>query len=249
MGRAMGQIEFPVLQSFSEQCLAATTTAEITRAFDAILKPHGILQWYVGNLGFVNESRGFGFDEIPAGWRKRYVEAEHARFDPVFQHAVNHGGKTTWAECKLIAERLDDKRALQVFAESAEYDLDSGLIMPIHGLGDLPAAVSFGGRDLDLTLDMQASLYLIGALAYESLRRLVVGFKPIPPLLTKQELRVLRWSAEGKSAGDIGTIMGLSGFTIQGYQKSLRTKYDCARMMQVLVLATLDGTLLIARRM
>jgi hypothetical protein len=100
----MGQIEFPILQSFSEKCLAATTTAEITSAFDAILKPHGILQWYVGNLGFVNESRGFGFDEIPAGWRKRYVEAEHARFDPVFQHAVNQGRPR--GPHALIAERL-----------------------------------------------------------------------------------------------------------------------------------------------
>lgn len=245
----MGRIEFPILQSFSEQCLAATTTAEITRAFDAILKSRGILQWYVGNLGFVNEWRGFGFDEIPTGWRKRYIEAEHARFDPVFQHALNHGGKTTWAECKLVADRLDDKRALQVFAESAEYDLDSGLILPIHGLGDLPAAVSFGGKDLDLSPDAQASLYLIGAFAYESLRRLVVGIKPIPPLLTEQELKVLRWAAEGKSAADTATIMDLSVFTIQDHQKSLRAKYGCARMTQVLVLATLDGTLLIARTM
>jgi len=243
----MGQIAFPILQSFSEQCLAATTTAEITRAFDAILKPRGILQWYVGNLGFVNEWRGFGFDEIPPAWRKRYIEAEHARYDPVFLHALNQGGKTTWAQCKLVAERLGDKRALQVFAEAAEHDLDSGLIMPIHGLGDLPAAVSFGGKDLDLSPDAQASLYLIGALAYESLRRLVVGFKPIPPILTERELEVLRWSAEGKSAVDTGAIMGLSVFTIQDHQKSLRAKYGCSKMTQVLVLAALDGTLLIAR--
>ena len=243
------RIEFPVLQSFSEQCLGATTTLEITRALDAILRARGIKQWYVGNLGFVNEWRGFGFDEIPPAWRKRYVEAEHARFDPVFQHAVNQGGKTTWAQCKLIAEHLGDKRALQVFDEAAEYGIDSGLILPIHGLGDLPAAVSFGGEDLDLTPDAQASLYLIGALAYESLRRLVVGFKPIPPLLTERELEVLRWAAEGKSAVDTGAIMGISAFTVQDHQKSLRTKYGCAKMTQVLVLAALDGTLLIARQM
>ncbi len=245
----MEQIEFPTLQSFSEQCLAATTTAEITRAFDAILRPRGIRQWYVGNLGFVNEWRGFGFDEIPPAWRKRYVEAEHARYDPVFQHAVNNGGKTTWAERKRVAERLGDQRGLQVFAEAERHGLNTGLIMPIHGLGDLPAAVSFGGKDLDLTSDAQASLYLIGAIAYESLRRLVVGFKPIPPVLTEQELKVLRWIAEGKSALDTGTIMGLSVFTVRDYQKSIREKYECAKMVQVLVLATLDGTLAIARKM
>jgi len=245
----MEQIEFPTLQSFSEQCLAATTTAEITRAFDAILRPRGIRQWYVGNLGFVNEWRGFGFDEIPPAWRKRYVEAEHARYDPVFQHAVNHGAKTTWAERKRVAERLGDERGLQVFAEAEQHGLNTGLIMPIHGLGDLPAAVSFGGKDLDLTSDAQASLYLIGAIAYESLRRLVVGHKPIPPVLTEQELKVLRWIAEGKSALDTGTIMGLSVFTVRDYQKSIRAKYDCTKMVQVLVLATLDGTLAIARKM
>jgi DNA-binding CsgD family transcriptional regulator len=243
----MARIEFPVLQSFSEQCLAATTTGEITRAFDAILKAQGIMQWYVGNLGFVNEWRGFGFDEIPSAWRKRYVEADHARYDPVFQHAVNHGGKTTWAECRRVTELLGDKRALQVFNESDEYGLNSGLILPIQGLGDLPAAVSFGGTDLDLSDDAQASFFVIGALAYESLRRLVVRFKPIPPILTERELEVLRWAAEGKSAVDTGAIIGISVFTVQDHQKSLRAKYCCTKMTQVLVLAALDGTLMIAR--
>jgi LuxR family quorum sensing-dependent transcriptional regulator len=242
----MSRVEFQVLQQFSEKCLTARTSGDVIAAFDPIMLSQGVEQWFVGSLGFINEWRGFGFDRTPPGWRARYLEADHASYDGVFRHAAAGGPKTTWAECRRQAQRNEDRRALQVFAEAAEFGLTDGLIMPIHGLGDLPAAVSFGGRDIDLSDDAQASLYVVGALAYETLRRLVEGIKPIPPTLTPQELRVLRWTAEGKSAATIGVILSLSTHTVQGHHKHIRAKYGVSTMMQVVVLAATDGNLRVA---
>lgn len=239
----MSKIDFPALQLFSERCLSARAPSEIIQPLDAILQARGIRQWYIGNLAFVNEWRGFGFDHIPSEWRARYVDADHASHDPVFQHAVQGGGKTTWSQLKRQAELLDDKAGLSVFAEAAKFDLVDGLILPIQGSGDLPAAVSFGGEDIDLGEDAQASLYVIAALAYEGLRRVVDGFKPVPPYLTDQELRVLRWTAQGKSAEVIAVILGLSKHTIQEYHARIRHKYRVSTMIQVVVLAAFDGNL------
>lgn len=239
----MSRIEFPTLQRFSERCLTATSPDEITRTFDAIMQDQGVLQWYVGSLGFINEYRGFGFDRIPPAWRDRYIEADHARYDPVYRHAANFGGKATWSQCRGIAQKLDDDRGLQVLAEAAEFRLTDGLVMPIHGMGDLPAAVSFGGDDLDLSDDAQASFYIVGALAYEGLRRLVEGVKPIPPRLNERELKILRWTAEGKSAEAIALILSLSVHTVREYHGRIRAKYGVATMIQVAVLASLDGNL------
>jgi DNA-binding CsgD family transcriptional regulator len=240
----MGQIAFPVLQAFSEKCLRATKPADITVAFNEVVREHGVTQWYIGALGFVDQWQGFGFDHVPEGWRQRYIEAEYAKCDPVFRHARAGGAKTTWSQCKRATFRNDaDPHALKMFGEASEFGLTEGLIMPIHGYGDLPAAVSFGGDDLDLGDDAQSSLYLTGALAYEGLRRVVEKFKPVSPVLSEQELKVLRWTAEGKSASTISVILDLSPHTVREYQQNLRAKYKVSTMIQVVVQAALGGYL------
>lgn len=239
----MSRIDFATLQAFSERCLAAASPVEITEPLDAMMQSQNVRQWFVGSLGYINQWRGFGFDSIPPEWRRRYIEAGHAAYDPVYAHAAAGGPKTTWARCRRLALESGDKRAIVVLDEAAEFGLTDGLIMPIHGFGDLPAAVSFGGDDLDMSDDAQASLYLIGALAYEGLRRLVVPFRPVPPVLTEKELRVLRWTAEGKSAEAIAVIVRLSPHTVREHHERIRRKYGVTTMIQAVVHAALDGNL------
>lgn len=245
----MGRIAFPTIESFSETCLEAATPTDITSALTALLEPHGIFSWFVGSLAYVssNGATGFGFHAMPDPWLTRYLEASHFDHDPVFQHALRSRRKLTWNDCREEAVRADLKKcALEVFDEAAAFDLTDGLIMPIRGLGDLPGAVTYGGCDPDLGADAQMSLFLVGAYAYEGYRRLVDGHKPIPPFLTDQELEVLRWSAEGKSATVIGTIMTLSPHTVREYQQNIRNKYQVGSIIQAAVYAVMDGNLRLA---
>src|SRR5262249_17953082 len=46
------------------------------------------------------------------------------------------------------------------------------------------------------------------------------------PHLTLRELEVLRWTAVGKDAGEVATILGLSTHTARDYLKSARHKLD-----------------------
>jgi LuxR family quorum sensing-dependent transcriptional regulator len=245
----MGRIPFPTIDTFSETCLEASAPEDITDALTALLHRHGVFSWFVGSLAFVssNGSAGFGFHSMPLAWLNRYLEANHFDHDPVFQHALRSRRKLTWKACREEAVRSEAKNcSLAVFDEAAEFDLTEGLIMPIRGLGDLPGAVTYGGHDLDLSADAQMSLFLVGAYAYEGYRRLVEGFKPLPPFLTDQELEVLRWSAEGKSASVIGTILTLSPHTVRDHQKKIRGKYQVGNIIQAAVFAVVDGNLKLA---
>jgi DNA-binding CsgD family transcriptional regulator len=38
-----------------------------------------------------------------------------------------------------------------------------------------------------------------------------------PPKLSERQLECLAWAQEGKSAGDIGQIIGISGRTVEGH--------------------------------
>lgn len=244
----MGQISFPTILAFSETCLNARTSEDVTTSFTALLDRQGISSWFVGSFAHVSQKgRGFGFYGIPPVWHERYIEAGHYAHDPVFQHALAAKPRITWGECRRDAEvEGAGKRSLQIFDEAAECGLKDGFIMPVHGIADLPGCVTYGGDDIDLSTEMQTSLYLVGAYAFEGLRRLVENFRPIPPIFTRQELRVLRWSAEGKSATDIAKIMGISPHTVRAHHNHIKSKYGVFTMIQACVFAAMDGTLRLA---
>lgn len=242
----MAQISYSKIEAFSETCLEATDPADITKAMTALLETQGIFSWFVGSTAFVSShaATGFGFHSMPPAWLNHYLDVNHFEHDPVYQHALRSNRKVTWKTCREEALRAEvDKKSLVVFDEAAEIGLTDGLIMPFRGLGDLPGAVTYGGRDPDLSPESRMSLLIVGAYAYEGFRRIVEGFKPIPPFLTEQELEVLRWSAQGKSANVIGAIMTLSPHTVREYQKNIREKYQVASIIQAAVFAVVDGNL------
>ena len=241
----MGQISFPTIRAFSETCLNAKAPADVTGSFTALLGREGISCWFVGSFAHVShKGRGFGFYGVPPAWHQRYLDARHYTHDPVFQHALAGKPRITWRECRRrAAAEGSSKQALDIFDEAADFGLKDGFIMPVHGIADLPGCVTYGGDDVDLSEEMQTSLYLVGAYAFEGLRRLVEGFQPVPPILTRQELRVLRWSAEGKSATDIAKIIGISAHTVRAHHNKIKTKYGVFTMIQACVIAAMDGTL------
>lgn len=245
----MGYTPFPIVEAFSETCLDAKTPEDISGALTELLLERGIFSWFVGSLPFVRSkgAMGFGLHSMPEKWLNHYLDVQHFDHDPVFQHAVNSRRAATWSACRQEAVRAGGKeRSLTVFSEAAEFGLTDGLILPMHGLGDHPGAVTYGGREPDLGPEAQMTLYLVGAYAYEGLRRLKEGFKPVPPFLTDQELEILRWTAEGKSATVIGAIVELSPHTVREYQQNIKSKYRVASLIQAVVYAVVDGNLRLA---
>lgn len=243
----MNRNSLQTLQSFGEHCYNANRTIEITARLDQILRNNGISMCYIGSLGFVNQYRGFGYGNMPAQWQTRYIEADHSRYDPVYQHAARGDNKkTTWTEIKTQLGQNPKSRQMKVFNEAGELGITDGIIMPVIGFGDLPGAISFGGHDIDLTDDGKAWLFLLGGLAYEALRRVSGSAKPVPPMLSETEMRVLRWTAEGKTAEEIGDICKLSKYTVREYHLKLQKKYGVARNVQVVVMAAMDGNLRLA---
>ena len=238
----MSKIPFSTIQAFSENCLRATTADEIAIPLTRMLDDVGIFSWYAGSLLHESElHRGFG---MPLAWRNRYAEARHCNVDPVFLHAVTGTSAVCWQECRERAKSSGaSDQALSVFDEAADCGLKDGFIMPALGFGGVPGAVTFGGTNPNLSMEAQLSLRLAGAFAYEGFRRLAEKFKPIPPSLTSRELDVLRWTAEGKTAWEIGAILKIAERTVRTYQDQIKTKYSVSSVIQAAVRAALDGTL------
>lgn len=239
----MGQIRFDKISAFTETCLTAARPEDITASLTQTLRDAGLSWWYVGPL--VHESDlepGTGYFGDARGWHNRYAEARHCDADPVFLHAKRRRTTATWSECRERA--ISDgasRRALSVFQEAEEFGLYDGFIMPTLGSGKTIGGVTFGGEEPDLGPEGLPSLQLIGTYAYEGLRRFSEGFKRVAPRLTKREVEVLRWSAEGKSAWEIGGILSISETTVRTHQSNVKFKYGVSTMVQAAVRATVDG--------
>ncbi|MCE9521965.1 MAG: LuxR family transcriptional regulator [Alphaproteobacteria bacterium] len=192
-------------------------------------------------------NRGFGSFGMPIAWRDRYGEARHCDTDPVFHYALKGGAPCRWSDCRERAKASGaSKRALSVFDEASEFGIEDGFVMPALGFGGVPGAVTIGGKDLDLSTNAMLALRLVGAFAYEGFRRLAEKFKPVPPILSPRELEVLRWSAEGKTAWEIGAILSIGERTVRTYQDQIKMKYRVTSVIQAAVRAALDGSLRLA---
>lgn len=242
----MSAMSFSAVQAFSEKCLRADTADEITAALTKLLGSVGLTSWYVGSLVHESElKRGFGYFGMPPGWRERYAEAHHCDCDPVFLHALAGRSPALWSECRVRASG-GSPNAMRVFGEAEDFGLNDGFVMPALGFGGVPGAATFGGRHPDLSPGAQLSLRLVGAFAYEGLRRQVEKFKPVPQALSQRELEVLRWTAEGKTAWEIGAILTIAERTVRTHQDHIKAKYGVTTVIQAVVRAALDGTLAFA---
>jgi DNA-binding CsgD family transcriptional regulator len=240
----MGQLSLRTISEFTDACINAFEPEEITAPMAALLRGEGYTSWFVGSPAHVDQGRGFGFYGIPKGWHERYSERGYHAYDPVFRHAASGGPSMTWSDCRRQPSgRRESRKSRILFGESAEFGLRDGLIIPVDGAGELPGCVTLGGSDLDLSGEMQMSLFIIGAFAFQGLKRLVEHTLPVPPYLTPQEMCVLYLSAEGRAVGEIGAIMKISATAVRMHRNKIKTKYGVLTMVHACALGVMDGTL------
>lgn len=231
------------MRFFSEVCVDAKDSEAISVQLTRLCCDIGIRNWYVGTL--VHESDlqrvGWGKFGMALGWQEVYAQERYSDTDAVFRYAKTQLTPATWSDIRCTLDNSEE--AVRVFEHAKSFGLHDGYIKPVREGGELPAAVTFGGAEIDASIEGLMAMELLAAYAYEGLRRHSQGFKPIEPHLSPREYEVLCWTAEGKSAWDISGILGVGEQTIRDYQKSLRSKYNCSSMTRVVVIAALSRTI------
>jgi DNA-binding CsgD family transcriptional regulator len=226
-------------------CRTTNDTNDIATDLSRLLESLGYTTWYVGSVVHESElSKGFGFARDIPEWRKRYGEARHCDYDPVFKAAFRSPKMVKWSDVRAEAEALGaSKRELQVFDEAASFGMKEGLTKAWHGFSGVPIAITTAGPQPDVSLDAQMSVLGVAMSAFDGFSRIVEGYRPVPPKLTPRELDVLRWRAVGKTAWETGEIMHITKYTVRAHEIRLKQKYQAASIVQVVVRALLDGTL------
>lgn len=169
-------------------------------------------------------------DNTPQEFSSTFRDVEMMRRDPVMQHCRKQSVPIIWDQQTYTVQGMGE-----LWEEQARFGFNTGIAMALH----LPEGRHFVlGVDRDKPLpgdaaELQrvvADLQLFAVHAQEAALRLLLPepMQPERPLLTPRELEALHWTMEGKTAWEVGAILGISERTAVLHVNNAMHKLGCA---------------------
>ena len=192
------------------------------------------------------ESEFITVDNAPEAFRTAFLSRENWRRDPVMQHCKRQSVPIIWGQSTYTDGGQGD-----VWEEQARYGYCSGIAMALH----LPEGRHFMlgverdqqvPSDPDELMRIVADLQLLTVHAQEAAVRIFVPVTPdksVATNLTPRELEALRWTMEGKTAWEVGNILGISERTAVLHVNNAMHKLGCVNKHQAVLKALRLGLL------
>lgn len=172
----------------------------------------------------------------PADWVTHYLHSHYERLDPVITQALQNPEPFRWG-FGLAARQLSSAQH-ELFSEASEFGIRFGFTVPIHdGHGPI-AALTFATDEkrpqFESCINSHARVLQLMAMYFHAhVRRKLSGDRRIgKALLSPREFECLEWAAEGKSAWEIGHILGISRHTVASYLDSAKEKLGVRTIVQ-----------------
>lgn len=178
-------------------------------------------------------------DNTPVGYVDAFQDPTRGRRDPVAQHCKRASVPIIWDQDTYTSCGLGE-----LWERQASFGYRNGISVALH----MPE-----GRHFWLSVDrtqpvpahrgeltrVVADLQLFAVLAQDVAMRILVP-APSPadlPQLTPRELECLRWTMDGKTAWEVGTILGISERTATLHVSNAMHKLGCVNKHQAVVKA------------
>jgi len=177
----------------------------------------------------------------PSAWTTHYLQRHYERIDPVIIQALGHPEPFAWG---LGIRSLVPSNSQELFEEAATFGIRYGFTIPIHDGSGPIAAVTFATDErrpqFEHTISEHARVLQLMAMYFHAhARRRISGKRPIGgAALSPRETECLEWAAQGKSAWEIGTILGISRHTVATYLENAKTKLGVRTIVQAVARVT-----------
>lgn len=178
-------------------------------------------------------------DNTPPAYAATYNDPASCKRDPVFKHCTRQTVPIIWDQNTYVVHGAGD-----VWEQQASFGYRTGIAMALH----LPEGKHFllgVDRDRPLPQDQDelqrvvADLQLFAVHAQDAAMRLLVppAQQPERPGLTPRELEVLRWTMDGKTAWEVGAVLGISERTAVLHVTNAMHKLGCVSKHQAVLKA------------
>ncbi len=155
---------------------------------------------------------------------------------PLFARLRKSTTPETWC-LEDMREGRSEAQYLKLREIAAEAGIRSSAMIPVHKIDGTRGVVSFAGDRDKVNAHELSILGLIAVHAYDIFDRLPNRTDSLPIRLTSREVEVLEWVANGKTSGEIASILSLSDHTINTYMNAAMRKLDCVNRTQLVAKA------------
>ena len=193
----------------------------------------------------LGEAEFIMIDNTPREYKEAFKNPLNGRRDPVMQHCKRQSVPIIWDQSTYVSNGLGDK-----WEEQASFGMSNGIAMAFH----LPEGRHFlfgVERDRPVPDDaaeltrMVADLQLFAVHAQDAALRILIpaSLDPSLPSLTPRELETLRWTMAGKTAWEVGELLGITERTASLHVNNATHKLDCVNKHQAVLKALRLGLL------
>jgi len=186
--------------------------------------------------------RSVVLSNYPAAWQRRYHEAGYIETDPTVLHARRSQDPLVWSEAVFDTAPVmwDEAQSFGLRHGWAKSTLNSNGVS-----GMLTVARSHEALGADELARQDLKLRWLVSISHQALSRELA-----PELtglnrhtLTEREVEVLRWTADGKTSGEISDILSISENTVNFHVKNAVAKLQVANKTAAAVRAAMLGLL------
>jgi DNA-binding CsgD family transcriptional regulator len=177
----------------------------------------------------------------PLAWQQKYRDNHYIAIDPTVSHCLTSAQPIIWNEAVFQGPSHD------FWEEAKSFGLAYGMSFPVH---DMHGQISMLSLVRDKALDDEAELdsmfnasRIIANCAHLTLSRIITEQYQTAevPRLTSREKQCIHWAARGKTAVEIGMILGISEATAVLHLNNTVRKLGVANRMQAVAVAVAQG--------
>ncbi len=193
----------------------------------------------------LGEAEFITVDNTPRAYKDFFRDRQSGRTDPVMQHCKRRSVPIIWDQATYVSRGLGEK-----WEEQARFGISHGVALALH----MPEGRHFFigvERDQPVPADpgeltrVVADLQLFAVHAQDAALRILVpnSADPTVPSLTPRELEALRWTMEGKTAWEVGDVLGIAERTAVLHVSNATHKLGCVNKHQAVLKALRLGLL------
>lgn len=218
---------------FAQRADNITRLEVLTEAVAEVLRPFGVTS-VSANL-IVTPGRsvqpGILFGRAWREWSQRYVRLGYHRYDPAVRMLRDQTRPFTWTQARTRHASSEGEHVMNACRDYT--GCAEGFVVPVRESDGALLSAAFCGPALDLEPDARAAFHLAGYYYATRGREILnrIELDPICPL-TPRQLECLRWVHAGKTDGEIGGLLGISGATVHNHVEAVKRALNVSKRSQ-----------------
>ena len=181
------------------------------------------------------------FNDYSQEWQKKYQDGAYLQVDPAVRHGMTCLTPFIWPAHDTY------ERAQNFWEDARAHGLAVGWAQPVlapNGVRGMLTVSRSGEAFSESEIQVLAmKLAWLSQVAHHGMSRQIIqkAATTTDTHLTERELEVLRWTAEGKTSGEIAIIIGITERTVNFHINSAMGKLNASNRTAAVVRAVLLG--------